>query len=56
MHGAVHNTFNFQCHLISRSALRIFRAEATEDWEDDGAAMRARLSRRDKASDKYRES
>src|SRR3981189_1806538 len=27
MHGAVHNTFNFQRHLISRSTLRIFRAE-----------------------------
>jgi putative transposase len=29
MHSAVHNTFNFQRHLISRSTLRIFRAEAT---------------------------
>src|SRR6201984_2261673 len=26
MHAAVHNTFNFQRHLISRSTLRIFRA------------------------------
>jgi putative transposase len=29
MHGAVHDTFNFQRHLISRSTLRIFRTEAT---------------------------
>ena len=32
MHGAVHNTFNFQRHLIFRSTLRIFRAEATAEW------------------------
>jgi transposase-like protein len=25
MHAAVHNTFNLQCHLVSRSTLRIFR-------------------------------
>src|SRR6266705_5343231 len=29
MHAAVHNTFNLQRHLISRSTLRIFRSEAT---------------------------
>jgi putative transposase len=29
MHGAVHNTFNFQRHLISRSTPRIFHAELT---------------------------
>jgi putative transposase len=34
LHGAVHNTFNFQRHLISRSTLRIFRAEATAQWQD----------------------
>jgi putative transposase len=34
IHGAVHNTFNFQHHLISRSTLRIFRAEATAEWQD----------------------
>jgi hypothetical protein len=34
MHGAVHNTFNFQRHLISPSTLRIFRAEATAEWQD----------------------
>ena len=34
MHAAVHNTFNFQRHLISRSTLRIFRAEATAEWRN----------------------
>ena len=34
MHAAVHNTFNLQRHLISRSTLRIFRAEATAQWQD----------------------
>jgi putative transposase len=34
MHGAVHNTFNFQRHLISRSILRYFRAEATAEWRN----------------------
>ena len=38
MHGAVHNTFNFQRHLISRSTLRVFRAEATADWQSAVAA------------------
>jgi transposase-like protein len=38
MHGAIHNTFNFQRHLISRSTLRIFRAEATAEWQDAVAA------------------
>ena len=38
MHGAVHNTFNFQRHLISRSTLRIFRAEATATWQNAVAA------------------
>ena len=38
MHGAVHNTFNFQRHLISRSILRIFRAEATAEWRNAVAA------------------
>jgi transposase-like protein len=33
IHAAVHNTFNFQRHLISRSTLRIFRAEARAEWE-----------------------
>jgi putative transposase len=38
MHAAVHNTFNFQRHLISRSTLRIFRAEAAAQWQDAVAA------------------
>src|SRR6201995_5862847 len=28
MHAAVHNTFNLQRHLVSRSTLRIFRSDA----------------------------
>src|SRR5689334_22767857 len=35
---AVHNNFNFQRHLISRSTLRIFRAEAGAQWQ--GASQR----------------
>ena len=38
MHAAVHNTFNLQRHLISRSTLRIFRAEATAAWHSAVAA------------------
>ena len=38
MHAAVHNTFNLQRHLISRSTLRIFRAEATAHWQEAVAA------------------
>jgi putative transposase len=38
MHGAVYNVFNFQRHLISRSTLRIFRAEATAEWRNAVAA------------------
>jgi transposase-like protein len=38
IHAAVHNTFNLQRHLISRSTLRIFRAEATTDWQAAVAA------------------
>src|SRR5438445_5068649 len=38
MHAAVHNTFNFQRHLVSRSTLRIFRAEATSEWRNAAAA------------------
>jgi transposase-like protein len=33
MHAAVLNTFNLQRHLISRSTLRKFRAEATAQWQ-----------------------
>jgi len=39
MHAAVHNTFNFQRHLVSRSTLRIFRAEATSEWRNAVAAV-----------------
>ena len=38
MHAAVHNTFNLQRHLVSRSTLRIFRAEAANQWCDAVAA------------------
>src|SRR5438270_4636489 len=38
MHAAVHNTFNLQRHLISRSTLRTFRAEAAAQWQDAVAA------------------
>ena len=38
MHAAVHNTFNLQRHLVSRSTLRIFRAEAAAQWLDAVAA------------------
>ena len=38
MHAAVHNTFNLQRHLISRSTLRIFRAEAAAQWRGAVAA------------------
>ena len=33
MHATVHNVFNLQRHLVSRSTLRIFRAEATAHWQ-----------------------
>ena len=38
IHAAVHNTFNYQRHLVSRSTLRIFRAGATPRWLDAVAA------------------
>jgi transposase-like protein len=38
IHAAVHNTFNLQRHLISRSMLRTFRAEAAAQWEAAVAA------------------
>jgi transposase-like protein len=37
-HAAVHNTFNLQRHLVSRSTLRIFRAEAANQWQHVAAA------------------
>src|SRR5216684_6765327 len=39
MHAAVHNTFNLQRHLISRSTLRAFRAEAAARWQAAVAAV-----------------
>ena len=39
MHAAVHNTFNLQRHLVSRSTLRIFRAEAANQWRNAVAAV-----------------
>jgi transposase-like protein len=38
MHAAVHNNFNLQRHLISRSTLRVFRAEAAAQWQSAVAA------------------
>jgi putative transposase len=38
IHAAVHNTFNVQRHLVSRSALRKLRAEATRQWKGAVAA------------------
>ena len=34
MHAAVHNTSNLQRHLVSSTTLRIFRAEAANQWRD----------------------
>jgi putative transposase len=38
MYAAVHNNFNLQRHLVSRSTLRVFRAEATNQWQKATAA------------------
>jgi putative transposase len=32
-HAAVHNNFNLQRHLISRSTLWTFRAQAAAQWQ-----------------------
>src|SRR6266850_333786 len=39
MHAAVHNNFNLQRHLVSRSTLRIFRAEAAAQWQNAATAV-----------------
>jgi|SRR5215831_5953935 len=33
MHATVHNTFNLQRHLVSRSTLRKFGVDATAEWQ-----------------------
>jgi transposase-like protein len=33
VHAAVHNTFNLQRHLISRTNLRLFRTAAAQQWQ-----------------------
>jgi len=38
MHAPVHNTFNLQCHLVSRRTLRTFRTEAMQAWQHATAA------------------
>jgi putative transposase len=38
VHAAAYNTFNLQCHLISRRTLRLFRAEAAAQWKAATAA------------------
>jgi hypothetical protein len=38
MHAAVHNTFNLQRHLVSRSTLRKFRADVAAQWKSAVAA------------------
>jgi transposase-like protein len=38
IHASVHNTFNLQRHLVSRSTLRTFRAEAAAQWQNAVAA------------------
>jgi len=37
-HAAVHNTFNVQRHLVSRTTLKTFRAEAFANWHGATAA------------------
>jgi len=38
VHSAVFNNFNLQRHLVSRSTLRIFKAEAAAQWQNATAA------------------
>ena len=38
VHAAAHNTFNLQRHLVSRRTLRVFRANAAQEWKHATAA------------------
>jgi transposase-like protein len=38
IHSAGHNTFNLQRHLVSRRTLRLFRSEASKQWQRATAA------------------
>jgi putative transposase len=38
VHAAIHNTFDFQRHLVSRRTLRTFRAQAMAQWQAASAA------------------
>jgi putative transposase len=38
VHAVVHNVFNLQRHLVSRSTLRVFRSEAEAHWHNATAA------------------
>jgi transposase-like protein len=55
MHAAVHNTFNLQRHLISRSTLRAFRAEAAAQWQAAVAVGNLVCPRPTSARDRYRD-
>ncbi len=39
-HAAVHNTFNLQSHLVSRTTLKQFRADAIANWRSATANWR----------------
>src|SRR5258708_26812026 len=54
MHAAAHNTFNLQRHPVSRSALRTFRAEATNEWRNVVAAAYGGASHQDDMGEGYR--
>jgi len=61
VHAAVHNTFNLQRHLVSRSTFRIFRSEAVTQWRsatnrhDDSprSGISARIPQLDSARAQY---